>query len=144
MPVSSPRTTRTEAPKWRAISCSVSTSCGRPARLLATAVQEQEAVGVLAGVSKVVHRAQHRQAAVRAERGDQFEHLLLRADVQGARRLVEEEQRRVLRDRARENGSLTLASAERAQPPVDEVGAVEARERRRAPATTSLGPGLPA
>ena len=103
---------------------------GRPARLLAPAVEEQEPVGVLAGVREVVHGAQDGEAAVRAQGGDELEHLLLRADVEGARGLVEEEQRGVLRDRAREHGPLALAAAQRAEPPVEQVRPVEARERR--------------
>ena len=103
---------------------------GRPARLLAAAVQEQEPVGVLARVREVVHGAHDGEAAVRAQRGHQLEHLLLRADVERARRLVQEEQGGVLRDRAREHGALALAAAQRAEPPVEQVRPVEAGERR--------------
>ena len=103
---------------------------GRPARLLAPAVEEQEPVGVLACVREVVHGARHGEAAVRAQRRHELEHLLLRADVERARRLVQEEQRGVLRDRAREHGALALAAAQRAEPPVEQVRAVEPGERR--------------
>ena len=60
---------------------------------------------------------------------DQLEHLLLRADVERARRLVEKEQRRVLRDRPGEDRPLSLAAAERPEAPVDEMGPVQAGER---------------
>ena len=43
---------------------------------------------------------------------DEIEHLLLRSHVQRARRLVEDDEARLLRERPREHGALTLAAAQ--------------------------------
>ena len=63
------------------------------------------------------------------QRRDELERLLLAADVERGRRLVEQEQRRLLRERAAEHGPLLLAAAQRLEPPVGERAEVEAGER---------------
>ena len=120
----------------------MSTSFGGSARDLAAAVHQHETVGVLACVREVVHRAEDSKASVSAKRCDQLEHLLLGADVERARRLVEEQQPRVLGDRAGENGTLPLAAAQRAEAAVDEMRRVEPCERRARRGDVA-GPGLP-
>src|SRR5205823_14925339 len=89
----------------------------RTRRLDAPGVEQQEPVRILPGEAEVVHRRQHRQPAVAAKLVDELEHLLLAAQVERARRLVEEQQRRLLRERAREHDALELAPAERTEPP---------------------------
>ena len=64
-----------------------------------------------------------------AKLGDELERLLLTADVERGRRLVEEEERRLLRERACQHDALLLASAQRMQPPFGERPQLEALER---------------
>ena len=98
------------------------------------AVEQHEPVGVLAGEREVVHRREDGQP-VRAERVDELEHLLLAPEVERRRRLVEQEDRRLLRERAGEDGALELAAGERAEAALREAGADRAaRARARPPA----------
>ena len=94
----------------------------------ATRRQEQHAVGVLPGQGEVVHRRDHRQPAGVLLGGDELEHVLLVADVECARRLVEQQQLRALRERAGEHGALQLAARERGQRAPGELHQVEALE----------------
>ena len=91
--------------------------------------EQEEPVGVLGGERDVVHRRDHRQLALLAQRRDQLERLLLAAEVERGRRLVEQEQGRVLRERPAEHGALLLAARERLQAPLRERAEVEAGER---------------
>ena len=75
-----------------------------------------------------------------AEGVDKLEHELLTAEVERRRRLVEQEHRRLLRERAREHGTLQLAAAERAERPLAEALEVEAPQGLRAPPRDRGGP----
>ena len=75
-------------------------------------VEEEEAVGVLTGEDEVVHRGEHGHRPLAAELVDELEDLLLVAEVESGRRLVEEEERRLLAERPREHRPLRLASRE--------------------------------
>ena len=66
---------------------------------------------------------------VAAQRVDQLERLLLAAEVERARRLVEQQDRSVLGERARQHGALQLAAAERAEPSRGKRAQVEASDR---------------
>ena len=71
----------------------------------------------------------------------ELERLLLAAEVERARRLVEEEDRRLLRERPREHGALQLAAAQRAQRALRELAELEPLERvlGRQPVVAALG-----
>ena len=78
-----------------------------------------------------MHRRDDGQPGVQPQRVDQLEHLLLAARVERARRLVEQEQRRLLRERPREHRPLALAAGERARAARPASSAeVEPHERR--------------
>ena len=87
---------------------------------------------------EVVHRRDHRQPVVTAEPGDELERLLLMTDVERARRLVEQQDRRFGRQRPGDHQSLLLAAAQLAQLAVGELGSRRAARARRPP---SPGPG---
>ena len=89
---------------------------GRRAGRDRAARREQEhAVGVLPREREVVHRRDDGQAGCRLLRRDELEHVLLVADVERARRLVEQQQPGALGERTREHGALQLAARERGQ-----------------------------
>ena len=87
-------------------------------------VEQDEPLGVLAGEREVVHRRHDRQP-VPAQRVDELEHELLPAEIECRRRLVEQQHRRLLRERAREHCALELAAAERAERPLGEAFELE-------------------
>ena len=64
------------------------------------------------------------RAARLVEVGAEVEHLHLVGDVEERRRLVEQQQRRLLGERHREPGALALAAGELVDEPVREVGSV--------------------
>src|SRR5581483_8615424 len=86
-------------------------------------------VGVLERERELVHGGEDGEGAAGAELGDELECLLLAADVERGRRLVEQQQRRLLRERAREHGPLPLAARERAERPRGEGVELEPAER---------------
>ena len=90
---------------------------------------EREPVAVLGRERQLVHRRDDGQPPVEPELGDELEHLLLAAEVERGGRLVEQEQRRLLRERPREDSPLLLAAAQRAQRPARELDELEAPER---------------
>ena len=102
-------------------------------------VEQHEPLGVLAGEREVVHRRHHGQA-VAPQRVDELEHELLAAEVERRRRLVEQQHRRLLRERAREDRALQLAAAVRAERPFGEGLELEAAQRlcRRLAVATPL------
>ena len=71
------------------------------------------------------------RAALRVEVGEQVEHLELVREVEVGRRLVEQQDRRVLRERHRDPGALALAAGQPVERPVAQVG-----DAGRAPAPT--------
>ena len=83
-----------------------------------SAVEEQHAVGVLRGEREVVHRGDQRQPGLLAKAVEQVERLLLVPDVERGGRLVEQDDRRLLRERAGDDDALLLAAGERPEPPV--------------------------
>src|SRR6188472_1806508 len=93
--------------------------------------QEEHTVGVLRGEREVVHRRHERQPVRRAERVEQLERLLLMADVEGGSRLVEEDDRRLLREGAGDDDALALAAGERPERPLGEGLQPEPVERAR-------------
>src|SRR5438552_3680344 len=92
-------------------------------------VDEQHSIRVLARERQIVHRGDERQADLDAKRVEQLERLLLVTDVERARRLVEEQDRRVLDERTREYGALTLAAAQRIERAVGELDQLEPPQR---------------
>ena len=66
-----------------------------------------------------------------AQVGDELERLLLMADVEGRGRLVEQQDRRLLGDRARQHDPLPLAAAQRAEEPADERLELQPLDRLR-------------
>ena len=105
------------------------TSAGAPSATTRACVEQHHPVGVLRGEREVVHRRDERQAGLRAEAVEQLERLLLVADVEGGGRLVEQDDPRLLRERACDDDALLLAAAERPETPVGEREQVEPRER---------------
>ena len=79
----------------------------------ATTGKECQAVGVLQRERQLVHRREHRQRSLYTQLGHELERLLLAPDVECGRRLVQEQQRRFLRQRPREHDALLLAAAQR-------------------------------
>ena len=79
--------------------------------------EERELIGVLPRQRQVVHRGEHGEAVLPAEIVDEIEHLLLTTHVQGRRRLVEQEDRRLLGQRPADHGPPSLAAAQRPQLP---------------------------
>src|SRR5207247_7190155 len=102
---------------------------GSPAGNEPASIEEQEPVGVLRREREVVHRAQHREAAVTAKRVDELERLLATTDVQRAGRLVEQQERRLLCERSCEHRPLSLAARQRAETTAGEPSQIEAGER---------------
>src|SRR5581483_7491223 len=93
------------------------------------AVEKQQPFRVLAGESEVVHGGHDGEVVVASQAVDQLEHLLLMADVERGRRLVEEHDRRALRERAGDQHPLTLAAGQRGDDPVREREEIKARQR---------------
>ena len=88
-------------------------AAGRPALHDPAAVEQHELVGVEAREGEVVHGRHDGQVALDAEGLDELEDLLLVADVEGARRLVEQQDRGVLEQRPAEHDALALAARQR-------------------------------
>ena len=80
-------------------------------------VEQQQLVGVLAGERQIVQRSHDRQRLVAAELSDEVQDVLLAADVERARRLVEQQDARLLGEGAGEHHALALATAERSESP---------------------------
>jgi hypothetical protein len=91
--------------------------------------QDDQPVGVLGRERDVVHRAEDREVAVLAQGRDELEGLLLAPDVERGRRLVEQEERRLLGECAAQHGPLLLSAAQGLKPPTDELPQIEATER---------------
>ena len=68
-----------------------------------------------------MHGGHHGELALATHRVHQVEHLLLVADVQGARRLVEQQHARFLRERTAQHHPLQLAAGERGGQPRGQV-----------------------
>jgi hypothetical protein len=75
-------------------------------------VQQQQAVGELAGQGEVVQGRDDRHPAVAAQRLDELQHLLLATHVERGRRLVEQQQRRFLGERPRDEHALRLTAGQ--------------------------------
>ena len=75
-------------------------------------VHDQDPVGELGDDPHVVGDQDDRRAVVSAQPAEQVEHLRLRGDVERGRRLVGDEQRRVVRQAHRNDGALTHAAGE--------------------------------
>jgi len=114
----------------------------RPAGNESSAVEQEQTIGVLGGEREIVHRAEHGQAAVAAQLVDQLEGLLAATDVERGRRLVEEQDGRLLREGPRDHRPLALAAGQRPEPSSREGQKVEpgeSRSRRRS-VSPALGP----
>ena len=74
--------------------------------------QQDDALGVLAGEHEVVQRRHHRHAVLAAQLVDDLEHGLGVPEVEGGRRLVEQQHPGVLRECPGEDGALALAAGE--------------------------------
>src|SRR5207249_2260026 len=96
---------------------------------------------VLAGEAEVVHSGDDRQLVIAAERVDELECLLLAAEIERTGGLVEQQDRRFLRERAREHRALQLATTERAERALGERAEREPRDRAfgREPVGARLG-----
>ena len=77
-----------------------------------------------------MHRRDDGQPRVEPQRVDQLERLLLPPDIERARRLVEQEQVRLLGKRPGEHSALALAAGQRVELAVGELDQIEPRERR--------------
>ncbi len=91
--------------------------------------EQEDAVGVLRGERQVVHRRHEGQPLLAPQVVEQVEGLLLVADVEGGRRLVEHDDPRLLGERARDHGPLPLTAAQCPEPPVGKPAEVEPLER---------------
>ena len=97
----------------------------RPRRITTTCVASSSA----SCRSCVTSTRRHRQAA--AQRDERVLQLGARDRVERAERLVEQNHRRLGRERARDRHALPLAAGQLARPPVAEFGRIEADERQR-------------
>ena len=102
---------------------------GRPERRRAAVLEQQDPVAVLGGEREVVQHRDHR-APLGGELAHEVEEPDLVAQVEEARRLVEGERRRLLRERARHHHALALAGGELVDRPFGERRGVDPRERR--------------
>ena len=118
----------------------VMTSCGRAARDEATAAQREHVVGVAGRQVHVVQHHDDRRAAVSIEVGQQIEHLDLVGDVEERRRLVEQQDVGLLRERHRDPDALPLAAGELVDGAVGEVGDPGRLERLRDHVVVVLAP----
>src|SRR5690606_38645774 len=91
--------------------------------------EEEEAVGIAGGEVQRVRHKDDGHAVLRRECGEQLEDRHLVPHVEGRRRLVEDEDLGLLRECARDPGSLPLAARERRERPVREVEDVAATHR---------------
>ena len=116
----------------------MSTSRRRTVGDHAPAVEQDHPVGVLRGERQVVHR-RHAASDPTSWRSSssELERLLLVADVERRGRLVEQDQRRLLRERAGHDGALALAAAERPEEPVVRSPTRSSRSSARSAAATS-------
>ncbi len=80
-----------------------------------------------------MHRRDHRQRAFGPELVDQLEDPLALADVERGRRLIEEEQRRSLRERSGEDDPLQLAAGTFVETPIGEIVQRETLRGRATP-----------
>ncbi len=94
----------------------------------ASGVEQEHAVGVLRGERQIVHRGDEGQTGLLAQAVEQLERLLLVPDVERRGRLVEENDLRLLRDRARDDDTLLLAAGQRPEAAIREGQEVEPRE----------------
>ena len=104
---------------------------GRPARDAHPLVEQRQPIAVEPGEREVVHGRHHRQPVVAAQPGDELQRLLLVADVEGARRLVEQQDRCLLGEGAGDDEPLPLAAAQRTEAAVGERGELQALEHVR-------------
>ena len=88
-------------------------------------MQQGQPIAVEPRQGEVVHRRDHGEPVVVAEAGDQFERLLLVADVEGAGGLVEQQDRRLLGEGTGDDEALLFAAAQRAESPIGELAEVE-------------------
>ena len=76
-----------------------------------------------------MHRRHERQPLAVAQPVEKLERLLLVSDVERRRRLVEQDDRRLLGQGARDDGALALAAGERPERPLRELLELETVER---------------
>jgi hypothetical protein len=91
-------------------------------------VEQRQPVGIEAGEGEVVHRADHREAVLAPQPIDELERLLLVPDVERAGGLVEQQDRRLLRECPCDHEPLALATAHRAEVSAGEVHQIEPLE----------------
>jgi len=88
---------------------------GRSGRDEVSFREQDQPVGVLHRERQFVHRRQHRQWSLLPEFGHKLQSLLLSTDVKRGGRLVEKQQRSLLRDRAGKDRALLFAATELAR-----------------------------
>ena len=98
------------------------TSPGAPIACTRPVAHRDELVGVARGEVEVVQHHDDRGAALAVEVGEQVEHLDLVGDVEEGRRLVEQQDVGLLRERHRDPHALALAARELVDRPIGEVG----------------------
>ena len=101
-------------------------------------------IGVAQREMQVVQHHDERRAALARERRQRVERGDLLPEIEVRRRLVEQHQRRVLRDERRERDAAPLAAGERAHVARLEAGEAEARERGARAVDVGRGFPLPA
>ena len=102
---------------------------GRAVRDDAAGVEQEHPVGVLRRERQVVHRGDEREPGLLAQPVEQLERLLLMPDVERGSRLVEENDLRLLGERARDDDTLLLSAGQRPEAAIGEGQEVEPRER---------------
>ena len=114
----------------------------RAVRHHAALVHQRQMIGVHPRQRQVVHRRHDGQPVIAAEAGDELERLLLMADVERARRFVEQQDRRLRGEGAGDHQPLLLAAAQLAQAAVGELPHVEPPEHiaRHRPVVARLRP----
>ena len=88
-------------------------------------VEKTQAIRVEAGKGEVVHCGDHGETVLTAQPVDQFQCLLLVADVEGVGRFVQQENRCLLGDGTGNDHALPFATGQFTHHPVAEVGEVE-------------------
>ncbi len=101
---------------------------GRTRRDAVSAVQQRETIAVEPGESEIVHGRQHGEPVLTPQAIDEFEGLLLMADVECAGRFVQQENRSLLGQCTGDDEALTLATRERSETTVGELRQVETFE----------------